>query len=643
MVAAKNRLLILFLMSAVSATGFGSPSLFSGTQEDLDYKGENYSINIKKSPFQLTVNNYCRDIIKISGIINENDDTTLPCNVVRLETGNERINLLLSSPDSKYYSAVILLKDNGLRLTLTSAEKANNKKLGFRFDTKTSGHWYGGAVVKAHLWPLEANKITVDPFYATSNQTSPIWYTSGGAGIFAETYNTMGYSFNRSAEGVFELFSKNTSEFNLNIASGKNIKEAYYLLTEKIGKPSVVPPADFFIYPQFNTWIEFMTMVNQAGILKYTQEIKKNNFPSCLFIIDDKWTRFYGDPEFDTDKFPDPIKMIGLLHENNFRIVLWITPFIEKDSKNFRYASDNHFLIMNLSDEEPYFTEWWNGTAALVDLSNPAAYSWFLGLLEGLKIKYGVDGFKLDAGDAEYLDSPYRSFGNITPNEYTDLFASLGKHFEANELRVSWMAQSMGLIQRLRDKAPSWSETDGINSLIPHALTLSLLGYSYACPDMIGGGLDSEFKNRNYKFDEELFVRWTEASALMPMMQYSLAPWKLSKENVAICRKYSELHVSLGDYIYSLAEQSRIDGSPIIRPLFFEFPDDAGTFLIKDQFMLGSRFLVAPVLQKGALSRKIYLPAGTWIDFRSGKIFRGAQTIEYPAPLDVLPVFVKVE
>jgi alpha-glucosidase (family GH31 glycosyl hydrolase) len=560
-----------------------------------------------------------------------------------LETGNERINLLLSSPDSKYYSAVILLKDNGLRLTLTSAEKANNKKLGFRFDTKTSGHWYGGAVVKAHLWPLEANKITVDPFYATSNQTSPIWYTSGGAGIFAETYNTMGYSFNRSAEGVFELFSKNTSEFNLNIASGKNIKEAYYLLTEKIGKPSVVPPADFFIYPQFNTWIEFMTMVNQAGILKYTQEIKKNNFPSCLFIIDDKWTRFYGDPEFDTDKFPDPIKMIGLLHENNFRIVLWITPFIEKDSKNFRYASDNHFLIMNLSDEEPYFTEWWNGTAALVDLSNPAAYSWFLGLLEGLKIKYGVDGFKLDAGDAEYLDSPYRSFGNITPNEYTDLFASLGKHFEANELRVSWMAQSMGLIQRLRDKAPSWSETDGINSLIPHALTLSLLGYSYACPDMIGGGLDSEFKNRNYKFDEELFVRWTEASALMPMMQYSLAPWKLSKENVAICRKYSELHVSLGDYIYSLAEQSRIDGSPIIRPLFFEFPDDAGTFLIKDQFMLGSRFLVAPVLQKGALSRKIYLPAGTWIDFRSGKIFRGAQTIESPAPLDVLPVFVKVE
>ena len=77
----------------------------------------------------MTVNNNCRDIIKISGIINENEDTALPCNVVRLETGNERINLLLSSPDSKYYSAVILLKDNGLRLTLTSAEKANNKIL----------------------------------------------------------------------------------------------------------------------------------------------------------------------------------------------------------------------------------------------------------------------------------------------------------------------------------------------------------------------------------------------------------------------------------------------------------------------------------------------------------------------------------
>jgi alpha-glucosidase len=127
------------------------------------------------------------------------------------------------------------------------------------------------------------------------------------------------------------------------------------------------------------------------------------------------------------------------------------------------------------------------------------------------------------------------------------------------------------------------------------------------------------------------------------MMQFSLAPWKLQQENINICRKYSELHVSLGNYIYKLAEQSKIDGSPIVRPLFFEFPEDEKAFLVKDEFMLGMRFLVAPVLQKGAVSRNVYLPESTWIDYWTGKVIKGGQSIEYPAPLDVLPVFIRIE
>jgi alpha-glucosidase (family GH31 glycosyl hydrolase) len=298
---------------------------------------------------------------------------------------------------------------------------------------------------------------------------------------------------------------------------------------------------------------------------------------------------------------------------------------------------------MNPDNKTVYQAKWWNGTAAIVDLSNPEAYEWFLGMLKDLKKKFGVDGFKLDAGDAEFLRKPFTSYGKITANEYADLFASLGTHFEANELRVSWRTQSMGLIQRLRDKAPSWAEADGIQSLVPHALDASLLGYSFVCPDMIGGGLDGGFKAKGYKLDEELFVRWAEASALMPMMQYSLAPWKLSPASISICRKYSDLHVSLGNYIYDLANQSKIDGSPVVRPLFFEFPDDEKSYGIKDEFMLGDRLLVAPVLQKGAVSRDVYLPEGTWSDFWSGKVINGGTFVTYPAPLDVLPVFIRIK
>lgn len=635
--------IFIFLYLLLFVTGSSLESQVPGSESKHKYDGDKYTLRIENSPFRIVAGNHHNDVLKVNGILAGNGTDENIWKLAQCEKTPSGFRLTFSGEAGKFLTADIILKDNSIRLSLLSSDKSDFQRLGFKFDIKSSGHWFGGAVVKAHNWPLESVKLKVDPFAANSNQASPVWYTSSGTGIFADTYSIMGYSFNDPLNGIFELYSKNENRIDLEIAIGKNIREAFYTLSEVVGKPSVIPPKDFFTYPQFNTWIEFATAVNQDGIIKYVQEIRNNNFPARLFIIDDKWTTTYGDPVFDAKKFPDPEKMITFLHRNNFRIALWLTPFIEEKADNFKYAFDHHYLILNPDKKAPYLTTWWNGTAAIVDLSNPEAYSWFLGMMKDLQTRYGVDGFKLDAGDAEYLSKPFSSFGKITANEYADLFASLGTHFEANELRVSWRTQSMGLIQRLRDKAPTWAVADGIQSLVPHALDASLLGYSFVCPDMIGGGLDGGFKDKGYKFDEELFVRWAEASALMPMMQYSLAPWKLSPDNILICRKYSDLHVSLGDYIYKLAEQSKIDGSPIVRPLFFEFPDDEKSYTIKDEFMLGERFLVTPVLQKGAVSRDVYLPQGTWIDFWSGEVFNGGSVINYPAPLEILPIFIRIE
>ncbi len=347
--------------------------------------------------------------------------------------------------------------------------------------------------------------------------------------------------------------------------------------------------------------------------------------------------------DFDAVKFPDPAKMINDLRKEGLHVALWVTPFIEKAARNYQAALENNYLIMEETGTQPYIVKWWNGYAAMVDLSNPKAYDWFLGQLKNLQVKYGVAGFKLDAGDADFLDKPYKSYGNISANQYADLFAGLGNHFDINELRVSWMTQKNGLVQRLRDKAPTWDQKDGIGSIVPHAMCQSLLGYTYSCPDMIGGGLDGSFRDKDFKgMDTEMFVRWTQASALMPMMQFSYAPWKLDAKSVEICRKYADLHVSLGDYIYKLALQSKKDGTPIVSPLFFNFPEDEHTYTISDQFMLGDKFLVAPVLQKGVEERKVYIPNGTWCDFWTGKVYKGGQTIKYLAPIEILPVLVKL-
>ena len=598
---------------------------------------------INKDPLRISVSNNKGEIAGVVGLFAEdNNGIATFQSVLRIESDANKLNLIVTGSDQKYYTVSISKVDKVFEIQSAAVDKSVKGKLGVRFDAAVSGHWFGGNVVDGHLWPLEEHEINVDQFMAGNNQTSPIWYTSNGLGLISETHNTMGFSFNVAGKGVFELFSRDASSFKLKIAVRSDIREAYQSIADIFGKPSKVPPIEFFKYPQFNTWIEFLTKVNQEGVEKYSKSIGANNFPAGIFMIDDKWTKTYGDLDFDSEKFPEPKKMIDALHKDGLKVALWVTPFVEQAAANFKFAAEKKYLILNETGDAPYMAEWWNGKAAIVDLSNPEAYNWFLKQLTNLQEKYGVDGFKLDGGDADFLSQPHTTYGNITPNEYADLYVGIGQHFEVNELKIGWLAQSKGLVQRLRDKGPNWSDVDGIQSIIPHAMTASLIGYYFLCADMVGGGLDGGYLNKDYRFDEELFVRWTEVSALLPMMQFSLAPWKLSKANLATVKKYSNLHVTLGEYIYSLAEQAKTTNLPIVRPLFFEFPADEKSFAVKDQFMLGDRFLVAPVLQKGANSRSIYLPKGTWIDYWNAKVFSGEQTIEYPAAIDVLPIFIHV-
>ncbi len=314
---------------------------------------------------------------------------------------------------------------------------------------------------------------------------------------------------------------------------------------------------------------------------------------------------------------------------------------MKKKATTFIFLASKGYLILDPINQTPYLTKWWDGEAALIDLSNPEAYDWFLKQLKNLQFKYNVSGFKLDAGDADFLEKPFKSFGNISANQYTDLFASVGKYFEINELRVSWLTQPLGLVQRLRDKNSDWSVDKGIGSIISNGLTEGFIGYPYFCPDMIGGGEIGSINANNDQMDNELFIRWVQVSTFMPMMQYSYAPWRMDSSTMSICLKYSNLHEHLGDYIYSLANESKISGEPIARSLFYQFPEDSLTYFISDQFMLGDKFLIAPVLLKGKVSRDIYLPEGTWIDYWNGDILQGGQTLKnYSAPIEKLPVFI---
>ena len=228
----------------------------------------------------------------------------------------------------------------------------------------------------------------------------------------------------------------------------------------------------------------------------------------------------------------------------------------------------------------------------------------------------------------------------MTPHELNIAWNEFGARYPFHEYKDTYLGGGKNVIQRLRDKGHRW-DGDGINQLIPCALTCSLIGHPFICPDMIGGGEWSYNFLPGFTIDQELFVRMAQCSALFPMMQFSWAPWKaLSPENLELCRQAAQLHLQLSDEILALVHEAEDSGEPILRPLEYNDPHH-GYAGITDQFMLGRDLLVAPVVTKGTRQRKVIFPAGIWRD-EDGTEYAGGTEQLLPAPLEKLLWFRRV-
>jgi alpha-glucosidase len=189
------------------------------------------------------------------------------------------------------------------------------------------------------------------------------------------------------------------------------------------------------------------------------------------------------------------------------------------------------------------------------------------------------------------------------------------------------------LAQRLRDKAHEWED---VQKLIPHMLAEGLAGYTFSCPDLIGGGDFDSFQDLK-RFDQDLVVRSAQVHALMPMMQFSVAPWRvLDAEHLKAVKLAVKIREQFTPTILELARQSAKTGEPIVRSLEYAFPHQ-GFEDVKDQFMLGDTILVAPLDRKGS-SRQVVLPKGDWIG-DDGKTHPGGATYTLEVPLGRIPYF----
>lgn len=497
--------------------------------------------------------------------------------------------------------------------------------------------WYGGAVGSGMHMPFGDRhfsfRLRGD---ASGNQSNPVLISTKGRWIWSEHPFT--YIFRNDS-----LIVSETEGPLLAGKSGISLRDAYRYASRQFFPPSGKWPDSLLVTaPQYNLWIELLYNPNQGDVLRYAYNVLANGFPAGVLMVDDNWSTDYGVFDFNPQKFPQPKQMIDSLHRLGFKVMLWICPFISPDSEAFRELSAKRLLLIdNLGNlnlpwreaKEPLLIRWWNGYSACLDLSNPAAVAWLQEKLTFLQKTYGVDGFKFDAGDAYFYDNTRLvSYKPISPNEHSRLWSEVGLNYPLNEYRATWKMAGQPLVQRLSDKDHSW---EALQQLIPNTIAQQLNGYTFTCPDMIGGGQYTSFTN-GARIDPLLIVRSAQCHTLMPMMQFSVAPWRILdsthlaavKEAVATRQTYLPLLME----IIRFCTQS---GEPVLRPMEYNYPG-RGYATVRDQFMIGEQLLVAPMVTKEN-EREVVLPPGVWT--YKGKNYQGGRKRTFPVALNELLIF----
>ena len=497
--------------------------------------------------------------------------------------------------------------------------------------------WWGGVINRGVDMPFGKKYFSFDLYGDDDgNQGVPLLISNKGRYVWGD--NPFKYTYRNDSL----LLESRTNDIVID-QNGKTLKDAYMGASKKYFPSSGLWPDSLFVTaPQYNLWIELMYKPTQKDVLDYANKVLKNGFPPGVLMIDDNWTNYYGQFDFDKEKFPDAKGMIDQLHSMGFKVMVWICPFISPDSSPFRELAKSKYLLLDNEGKaaasynditKPLIMRWWNGYSACLDLTNPAAEEWIMKKLKSLQENYGVDGFKFDAGDSPYYGLPNLvSYKKMNPNEHTYLWAKLGLSFSLNEYRAMWKMGGQPLVQRLRDKAHNW---DDLKTLIPNSIAQQMVGYTFTCPDMIGGGEFSTFLN-GATIDQKLIVRSAQASAMMPMMQFSVAPWRiLDSVYLNAINDVVKTRQQYMPLIMEVMRKSAISGEPSLRPMEYDFPNQ-GLGEIKDQFMMGETLLVAPIVTKSD-SRTVMFPKGKWK--YKNKIIKGPTTRLFQVGLDELLIF----
>ncbi|MFS8794895.1 glycoside hydrolase family 31 protein [Synechococcus sp. R8-2] len=431
--------------------------------------------------------------------------------------------------------------------------------------------------------------------------------------------------------------------------------------TQLTGRPPL-PPLWALGYQQCR-W----SYASAAQVQTVAQQFRQRQIPCDVIYLDIDYMRGYRVFTWDPRRFPEPARLMAQLHEAGFRVVAIVDPGVkfepEADYAVFDEGLAQDFFIRR-ADGHLFHGYVWPGKVLFPDFLRPGVRQWW-GSWQRVLTQAGVDGIWNDMNEPALNDRPFGDGGQIVdipldapqgpPDEPTthaevhNLYGLLMTRAsregleQLNPNRRPFVLTRSGFagIQRWAavwtgDNQSSWEH---LEMSLPMLLNLGLSGVSFVGADIGGFGGNAT---------PELFARWMQMGILYPLMRGHSAlgtrphePWSFGLEVETICRQAIQLRYQLLPYLYSLFWESSQTGSPILRPLLYEFPDDPQTYEISDQAMLGSALLAAPVVRPGVRCRAVYLPQGTWFDWWTGQAHTGPRYILVPAPLEQLPLFVR--
>ncbi|MCR5656979.1 MAG: family 31 glucosidase [Butyrivibrio sp.] len=411
----------------------------------------------------------------------------------------------------------------------------------------------------------------------------------------------------------------------------------------------------------------------QEEVLKVAHACIDNGVPiDCIVIDFFHWT-VQGDWKFDKTYWPDPKAMIDELHSMGIKVVVSVWPSVDKRSENFYDMLERGLLLKNERGGLQNYD--YQGDCTIFDATNPEAKEYLWNICKKNYYDLGIDMFWLDNSEPDlvkydfdglrYYIGPALEVSNIYPQHYSRVFYDNMKK-ESDKpvvslLRSAWAgSQKYGNVVWSGD-VPSTFEA--FRDQLAAGLNMGLAGIPWWTTD-IGGFMTDDVNDPDFR---QLLIRWYEFAVFSPVLRmhgdrgpYDIPPldnrdfgggylhtgqdnelWSYGEENFKIMKDQLEIRHNLKPYIKSLYEEASANGSPLLRTLFYEFPEDEKCWNTYDEYMFGSDYLVAPILELNKFEREVYLPAGKWEDIRDGKVYEGGQTITAAAPIESIPVFKK--